>query len=285
MAMSDDFGNASELFLSVIKNNINESSLMWLESAGKSAEIEKLVQAFVMLPRKTGKSPLKISSQQQDALQQLDMSHLNNWTIDRLARVWLLGVQSLAGAEKSHPVIESLFLSAEMNEAVALYSALPFLAKPKTWVKRCAEGIRSNIGSVLEAIMENNLYPSENLDEAAWNQLVLKAFFTERNITKIQGLDERANEQLALTLSDYARERYAAGRAVNPQLWRVVGYFINDKIFEAIKIGLANQDDREHKAIAVAISMSDYGLAKVYISQIPELKAVVSEQALSWDLI
>ena len=63
-----------------------------------------------------------------------------------------------------------------MNELVALYSALPLLAYPEAWVHRCTEGIRSNIGPVLEAIMIANPYPSENLSEAAWNQVVLKAF-------------------------------------------------------------------------------------------------------------
>lgn len=285
MAMNDDFKHVSRLLLSIIENNIEDGALVWLENAGEAVEIGKLAQAFVMLPRKTGKNRLKISCHQQEALQQAGIAYVDNWAIDHLARVWLIASQSLADPEKSHPIIESLFLSAEVNEAVALYSTLPFLSKPETWVKRCAEGVRSNIGSVLEAIMENNSYPVENLDEAAWNQLVLKAFFTEKNISKIQGLDDRANEQLAFTLGDYARERYAAARQVNPQLWRLAGPFINDKIFEAIKIGLANKDAGEHKAIALAISMSDYEPAKAYISQIPELKAVVIEQDLSWDII
>lgn len=271
MAISDDFGNISELLLNIIKDNLDETVFEWLLKARSAHEINNLGQAFVMLPRKTGKSLFNLSEIQKKQIEEAGINYIADWSIDRLARVWLLSVQSLADAEKSHPVIENLFLSAEVNEAVALYSALPFLAEPKTWVKRCAEGIRSNIGSVLEAIMENNPYPSKYLDEAAWNQLVLKAFFTEKNINKINGLDERANKQLAITLSDYARERYAAGRQVNPQLWRLTGPFINEQIFEAIKIGLSNQDKEAHEAIALAISASDYDPAKVYISQIPEL--------------
>jgi len=278
MAISDDFGNISELLLNIIKDNINETALEWLLKAGSADEINSLGQAFVMLPRKTGKSFFNLSEIQKKQIEEAYINYIADWSIDRLARVWLLSVQSFADAEKSHPVIENLFLSAEVNEAVALYSALPFLAEPESWAKRCAEGIRSNIGPVLEAIMENNPYPSKYLNEAAWNQLVLKAFFTEKNINKIVGLDERANKQLALTLSDYARERYAAGRQINPQLWRIAGPFINDQIFEAIKIGLTNQDKEEHKAIALAISASDYEPAKVYISQIPELRQL-SKQA------
>lgn len=275
MAIGDDFGNTGKLLLNLIKDNIDENAFEWLATAGQVDEVRKLGQNFVMLPRKTGKSFLKISETTQRQIEEAGFSYIMDWSIDRLARVWLLNAQSFANAEKSHTLIEQLFLSAEMNEAVALYSALPFLAGPKTWIKRCAEGIRSNIGSVLEAIMENNPYPAKYLDEAAWNQLVLKAFFTEKDIDKINGLDKRANEQLALTLSDYARERYAAGRQINPQLWRLAGPFINNQIFEAIKIGLSNQDKKEHEAIALAISKSDYQPAKAYISQIPELSQLI----------
>ena len=261
----------SELLLNIIQDNVDEKAFTWLKKVASGDEIGQLGQAFVMLPRKTGKSPMHLSEIQKMQLEEVGLAYITGWSIDRLARVWLLSVQSFVDAEKAHLAIENLFLSAEMNEAIALYSALPFLAEPETWVKRCAEGIRSNIGSVLEAIMENNPYPSQYLDEAAWNQLVLKAFFTEKDINKINGLDARANEQLALTLSDYARERYAASRKVNPQLWRLAGPFINDQIFEAIKIGLGNQDKEGHEAIMLAISTSDHQPAKEYISQIPEL--------------
>ncbi|RZL20799.1 MAG: hypothetical protein EOO96_24670 [Pedobacter sp.] len=271
MAIGDDFKGINELLLDIIKGNTDETAFEWLLKSSSAGEISKLGQGFVMLPRKTGKSILHLSEIQKNQLEEANLNYIADWSIDRLARVWLLSVHSLADAEKSHPVIEHLFLSAEVNEAVALYSALPFLAAPESWIKRCSEGIRSNIGSVLEAIMEHNPYPSKHLNEAAWNQLVLKAFFTEKDINKINGLDDRANEQLALTLSDYARERYAAGRQINPQLWRLAGPFLNEQIFEAIKIGLNNQDKDEHKAIALAISKSDYEPAKEYISQIPEL--------------
>jgi hypothetical protein len=117
--------------------------------------------------------------------------------------------------------IENLFSAAEMNEGVALYSALPVLAYPEEWRRRCAEGIRSNIGTVLEAILHRNPYPAEWLEEPAWNQLVMKAFFTDKEIGQITGLETRANRNLSGILTDYAKERQAAGRSVNPKLWEL----------------------------------------------------------------
>jgi hypothetical protein len=84
-------------------------------------------------------------------------------------------------------------------------------------------------------------------------------------------------------LIDYAKERWAAGRKVNPQLWRLVGKFINAEIFETLKVGLQHYDQIEQRAIALAISKSDYQPAKDYINTFPELKLALSEGSLNWD--
>ena len=76
--------------------------------------------------------------------------------------------------EKYIQKIEAVFRNAEMNELVALYSALPILAFPEEWKMRCADGIRSNIGVVLEAIMHKNPYPSNFVLK---NQEVMLQFF------------------------------------------------------------------------------------------------------------
>lgn len=274
----------NEIIGAVVKNNISVEAEKWLEEFSQAKDQAALLaKVFVMLPRKTGKLPVAISDEQQAVLNAAGFGYINSWTIDRLARVWLLAGLDPGDKELLFSSINRLFLSAEVNEAVALYSALPFLPHPEIWAKRCAEGIRSNIGSVLEAIMENNPYPAANLDEAAWNQLVLKAFFTEKNIKLIVGLDQRANLQLALTLVDYAQERWAAGREVHPQLWRLVGRFINPEIFETLKTGLQHYNQMEQRAIALAISQSDYQPAKDYINTFPELKLALADGSLNWN--
>ncbi|MDQ0640385.1 muconolactone delta-isomerase [Pedobacter sp. W3I1] len=280
----DDTRAMQNALSAIVKSNVSAESQNWLESIIQSADqSNKISQAFVMVPRKTGKSIIQLNDEQKVLIEEVGISYISNWTIYRLCRVWLLSALNSEDQDKLHATVDRLFLAAEMNEAVALYSALPFLAHPEIWVKRCAEGIRSNIGSVLEAIMENNPYPAENLDEAAWNQLVLKAFFTEKNIKLIVGLDKRANLDLASTLIDYAKERWAAGRKVNPQLWRLVGKFINAEIFETLKVGLQHYDQIEQRAIALAVSQSNYQPAKDYISTFPELKLALLEGNLNWD--
>lgn len=222
-----------EVLTAIIKKNVSGDVFEWLREKSTSTGTQ-FNTAFVTLPRKTGKKIIELTTEENKAAQSEGL-YINNWSIDRLSRVWLLMHLDASDKEKYFSSIENLFAAGEMNELIALYSALPVLQYPELWKKRCAEGIRNNISDVLESIICNNPYPSQNLDEPAWNQLVLKAFFTEKPIEQIIGLDERANAKLASTSYDFAHERLAAHRTVDPQLWRCIEPFANEKIFPDIK--------------------------------------------------
>ncbi len=239
---------------------------------------------FAQLPRKTGRAIVQPGPEQQAALQQIYPGFaINGWTIDRLARVWLLTQLAPADKETYFNSIENLFRSAAVNELVALYSALPLLAYPELWKKRCAEGIRSNIGDVLESIMYHNPYPAAQLDQPAWNQLVLKAIFTGKQIQWITGLDERANQELAYILSDYAHERWAAHRNVPAQLWRLSAKFIDEKLFPDIKKAMTEGDEETQRVIALAIAQSEHPPATALLAGYPALKQAVAGNKLSWE--
>jgi predicted DNA-binding protein (MmcQ/YjbR family) len=221
-----------EVLTGIIKKNTSAEVFDWLKEKS-TATAASFNTAFVILPRKTGKKIIKLTEEEKQTAQ-LEGLYINNWTIDRLSRVWLLMHLDSSDKEKYFSNIENLFFTGEMNELIALYSSLPVLCYPELWKKRCAEGIRNNIADVLESIMCNNIYPSQHLDEPAWNQLVLKAFFTEKPIDQIIGLDKRANEKLASTAYDFAKERLAAHRKVDPQLWRCIEPFANENKFPDI---------------------------------------------------
>jgi len=70
--------------------------------------------------------------------------------------------------------------------------------------------------------MYHNPYPATYLSEPAWNQMILKAFFMDKEVTKIYRLQERLNPALQATLADYVQERLAAGRSVNPALYKLM---------------------------------------------------------------
>jgi hypothetical protein len=269
-----------------IARNINADVWNWLQEkasqVSKNENVQNLMVAFTAMPRKTGRQPMSLSATEINEIRQAN-PHLviRHWTIDRLCRVWLLMHLDPSDRDVYVRTIEKLFSTAELSEQVALYSALPLLAYPELWRRRCAEGIRSNIADVLESIMCDNPYPSENLDEPAWNQMVLKAIFTEKPIQRIINLDERANQNLANTLSDYAHERWAAHRSVHPLLWRCVGKFIDERIFPDIIRIAGSEKDVEREAAALACMQSTYPPALELVKKNETLQAI-AKSGISW---
>jgi hypothetical protein len=269
----------------LLQQQLDASAFEWLKNKAVQADVTaQLNLAFAAIPRKMGKATVVLSEEAEKELHQLRPHFIiKGWSLERLARVWLLLHLNASNREDYIRTIEALFLTAEMNEQVALYSALPLLAYPEHWRKRCAEGIRSNIGSVLQAIMCKNPYPSENLEPAAWNQMVLKAFFTEKPVQEIIGLEERANGELAQILSDYAHERWAAHRPVNPLLWRCVAGFLDEKIFPDIEKLAASENEQERKAAVLVCRQSKYPPAKELLNTHPALFSLKENAGLSWN--
>lgn len=166
------------------------------------------------------------------------------WTLDRMVRVYALLKMDAAQ-------VETLWDSAEINEAVALYSALYYLENPERWLYRATEAVRSNIGDVFDALAFDNLYPAEYFSEAQWNQLVLKCIFNDKGIHRIKGLHARRNAALAASISDFAHERWAAGRHVPAQVWRLVEGFVDERLEK--DLDTLSRSEREEDRIACAL--------------------------------
>jgi hypothetical protein len=211
----------------IIRRNLNDEAMDWLEQRISLVKTEEktlqLNQAFSHLPRFVEKKRVDlVPSEVAEMAKLLPGFEISGWTTDRLCRVYLLMQVPDQDKEVYLRKINGLFTAAEMNEQAALYSALPVFSYPEEWVHRCEEGIRSNIGTVLEAIMYHNPYPTRYLSENSWNQLVLKAFFTEKDVTRITGINERKNKALSETLKDYVQERLAAHRTVHPEIYKLI---------------------------------------------------------------
>jgi len=210
--------------LKIIQENANEKELTWLES--KSTNIQSLPIAFVATPRFIDK---KIIQSDITNLNDLEIKH---WTFDRLVRVYFLLLLENSNQEDSNKKIEMLFDTAEINESIALLSVLPLFNQSQKWLHRATDAVRSNIGDVFNSFAFGNPYAAKYFSELAWNQLVLKCIFNDKPIHLIQGIDRRTNQALANTLSDFAHERWAAGRTVPAQVWRLVINFMNEPILE-----------------------------------------------------
>jgi hypothetical protein len=140
-----------------------------------------------------------------------------------------------------------------MGEQVALYSALPLLPYPEEFVSRAAEGVRTNMRDVFDAVVLQNPFPAGFFSEEQWNQMVLKAVFTSRPLYTICGIDDRCNARLAEMLLDFAHERWAAGRKVTPELWRCVAPYVTERNSADIQKLSESPDELEQLAAALVL--------------------------------
>ena len=215
------------LLHSWVRMGIPRDGLPWFEQACADAvdgPAKNLYMNFSAVGRHAPKTLLQIRPADLDRARSARPGWMpEKWTVEQAARTALLLQRDPRNRERWLSEATLLFQHADLGELVTLYPALPLLPHPESLAERCAEGVRSNVTDVFRAVAHDNPYPAEHLSEPAWNQMVVKALFVELPLAPIQGLDARANPSLSRMLCDYADERWAAGRTVNPEIWRCVG--------------------------------------------------------------
>lgn len=284
---SADHNRVAALLEQWLVNRADNRGLAWIEA--KRAELAahapewKFFTSFSAAPRFLGKADLHLSPDDlagaDDARPGWDPTH---WSIDQAGRTLLALSLSMDDPEVFVATLDKVFSTADVGESVALYQSLPVLPFPERWVARAAEGIRTSITSVFDAVALDSPYPSEYLDDGAWNQMVLKAVFVGSPLHRIKGIDERANPELAQMLVDYARERRSASRSVTPELWRPVGPFIDDRFAADIAITLESNDESERAAAALALHASGSESAARLLETDLEMKRRVERGDVTW---
>ena len=112
--------------------------------------------------------------------------------------------------------------------------------------------------------------------------MVLKALFVDSTLAPIQGLDDRANDQLAGILCDYAHERWAANRPVTCELWRCVGPFATGERVQDLQRVMVGEDVDAQRAAAIALSQSPDAKAADILAAFPELDKAVRSGTIAW---
>jgi len=232
-----------------------------------------LFLAVSLVPRRTGKADLALGPSDLDAAAACRPGwNPAGWSVDQAARVLLL----LAVAEPADDFarrLEQLCVTADVGELISFYRGLPLYPEPARYAARAAEGVRSNMKAVFEAVAHRNPYPGEQLGEGAWNQMVLKALFIGSALHPVAGLDARANPALARMLCDYAHERWAAGRPVSPELWRCVGPHADAAALDDLRRVLDAGGAREREAAALALAACPAPQAARLLDGAPDLAA------------
>lgn len=288
--MDDGTGAGARLLRGWLGRSAPADAVEWLD--GVTAEVAAgaperfFFTRFSLAQRRFGKGDLPLEPADfVDARVAREGWDPTGLTCDQAARACIALALPSADPDRWLATLDKAFDSADVGEAVALYRALPLLPHPDRLVRRCAEGVRSNMRAVFEAVALRSPYPAERLDDGAWNQMVLKALFIGSELARIRRLDERANERLARMLADYAHERWAAGRPVSPELWRCVGAHADDEAMNDLARVLSQGDEAERRAAALALCAAGSPRALELLESVPDLLAQMDDDELTWDTV
>ena len=280
---------ARKLLRGWLLRQLGKDENAWLD--GQIAALEEdsadatLDIALGMAPRRLGKADLALNEADLAAADKaLAGWDPHGWTVTDAARSLLLSGVPGKGKPFSER-LRALCRTADVAELITLYRGLPLYPDPAALEDQVGEGLRSNMRAVFEAIAHRNPYPKAQFDDHRWNHMVLKALFIGSPLAPIQGLDERANPELARILCDFAHERWAAGRPAPFEIWRCVGPFAEGQAIEDLARVLASGEEIERRAAALALSTSPDRKAAQLLKDFPALAGDVSGRKLTWSTL
>jgi hypothetical protein len=276
-------------FQEILASRAETKALDWLNSQKQKFNSDsnptKFFLAFSQASRFFKKDNLNLTDTEKNQAGTLvpsfDPSH---WDVLQTARTYLL-LSFAPEKEAWLKAVHQLFETGDMHEQQALYAALPVMPYSEDLLIRAIDGCRTNMTLIFDAIALNNPYPAAHFPEANWNQLVLKSIFMQRPIYRIQHLDERRNRALAEIASDFAHERWAAGRPVMPELWRLVVPFVNEHLLEDLKKVVFSEDELEAEAGVLTAYQSDFAPAKDLLKSFTETVSAIEYGEISWEKI
>jgi hypothetical protein len=166
----------------------------WLDDALTRVrdDPDELGSLFARADRKLGREPLFPDS---------------SWTAGRAGRALLLA--EVADPERTI----TLYEQGDTAERLAVLAALPLLDAGPALVPLLHDALRTNDARLVAAALGPY---AVHLDDATWRQGVVKCVFMGISLSAVDGLDDRADPELAVMLGALARERAAADRRMPP---------------------------------------------------------------------
>lgn len=200
----------------------DQLALVAIEKSNRSVDL-----SFGLCARRLGKHQANFSQLQiREMHKYLPGWQVNTLSVDAVAR--MLIIASFQDASQLAAQVTRLLRHADVHEQLALYKGLPLYKPSDELNDRLADGLRSNVSDVFNAIAHHNPYPTWFLDTHRFNHMVLKALFIDSPLSPIVGLEKRNNDELARMLMETARERYAASRPVSDELWTLASPYMTD---------------------------------------------------------
>jgi hypothetical protein len=192
-----------------LEERVSPEALAWVRESVAAIEADASVvrTRFPMAGRKAGRAPLDPDA---------DPDDVHAWTIDDAARTLLL----VALRDRVEAELADLYRFGDAAERRGLLRALPRLPVGDRAMDIVDDAIRTNDTRIVAAAL--GPYATEHLDDAAYDQAVLKCVFIGVPIAPLDGLPARATAETARMLAAFVHERVAAGRDIPAEVWDVI---------------------------------------------------------------
>ena len=278
------FKNTQTQLSNIIKANLDSASINWLaskmETIVKEQSTKDLYLTYSLIATKIkGQNGLDIS----DVAIDFKTYILNrNANIQQLARIYLLVSILEADSDFFSSKVASIIEVADTSELETFLKFLILLPNTENFKMAAVDALRTNISTVFNALAYHNPYPGIYFDDQQWNQMFLKTAFMQGDLSAISDIDKRANKDLARIISDYAHERWAAGRAIDPDFWRPVTKFIGVALLEDMKRLLKSENNIENRAGALCCYYSENEEAINLLNGHENLIKQIENKELSW---
>ncbi len=276
--------HTGETLWGVLQESLSPDSADWLKRqldnivAQKSAR--DLYLTYSLASSKTDTSRPRLEPGDSPILEYLSKHEAN---LREIARMYLLVSVLEQDRDFFSSRIARLIQVADKGELETFLRYLPLLPHAGDYHQAAVEALRTNIATVFDAIALGNPYPAEFFNDQQWNQMYLKAAFMQRDLSQILSVEERANPELARIISDYAHERWAASRAVDPMFWRPVTGFMTGDILDDMKRMLESDNPEENRAAALCCYHSGNKEAMSLLARHPGLMEEVKSETITWD--
>ena len=186
----------------------SERACEWLADAREQVVRDRgsLETLFPAAARACGRAPL-----------------VGGWRTDEAARVLILALVPWSSPD---PLID-LYNYGDADERRAILLALDRIVRDDRAVPIVEDALRSNDTRLITAAL--GPYAARHLPISAYRQAILKCVFCGIPLDAVSGLDDRADDELARMLADFAQERTVAGRTVPEDVSRVLSRFPSNR--------------------------------------------------------
>ena len=278
------FKNIGTQLLKILDDNVDNENKQWLlskiEGIVESESTKDLYLAYSLVSTKIrSDKDLSLLIEDKELKAYLEIQHAN---LQQIGRIYLLYKVLEAKEDFFKAKVANIIEVADKSELETFLKFLILLPNPENYKVQAVEALRTNISTVFDAIALNNPYPALYFNEQQWNQMYLKAAFMQQNLNEIVQVEKRGNKELARIISDYAHERWAASREIDPCFWRPVSNFMNEKILKDMKRLFASENIAERKAAALCCYHSNSSEAKVLLEGFPELVKGIANGSITW---